>query len=408
LKSRLKLEAAFLLVLFLVAFVLKVYLAGRFEGYKIDVMDFKIWSRVMFQVGPLDFYDRVWSDYPPVYMYVLGLVGWFYRTFFSPGFDLNTQIFTVLIKLPAILADLLTALLVYKITARAAGEKAALLVFAFYAFNPAVIYTSSIWGQIDSFYSLFLVYALYFILNRRPTLAGVFLVVAVLTKPQSLVILPFMALAFILCYRPWEILKSLAVSIPVFLVLAVPPYLGNPLRLVENYLGAYGYYAFNSINAFNFWAFLGFWKPDNTVYLLSYRTWGYIFFALVYLFTFYYLLSQPDRNDRDFYLGAAFIFLGFFMVFTRVHERYIFPVLPFLAAVMARDRRLAMVFMVLTFTVLFNLYYVLQFLNRDSFIPDGDPYVLLTSTLNGAAFIYLTNHLAMKIQKPLVQWRGQD
>lgn len=81
----------------------------------------------------------------------------------------NEIIFLYLMKLPLVLADLVTIFFLYKIAATLSGnvEKAEKLAML-YAFNPATILVSTIWGQTDSIPVMFTVVALYFFINRIP------------------------------------------------------------------------------------------------------------------------------------------------------------------------------------------------------------------------------------------------
>jgi Gpi18-like mannosyltransferase len=62
-----------------------------------------------------------------------------------------------------------------------------------YAFNPAIIYDSAIWGQVDSVYTLFFMLALMLFVSGKQMFSGVFMALAILTKPQSFVLVPLFA-----------------------------------------------------------------------------------------------------------------------------------------------------------------------------------------------------------------------
>ncbi|MCX9009975.1 MAG: hypothetical protein OIN66_02525 [Candidatus Methanoperedens sp.] len=371
----------------LLSFIIRIYLS-QFDGYKVDVLDFKLWSRTVYYNGILNFYSSTWSDYPPFYMYVLWIVGALYKLLFSFSFNIDTTLFTILIKAPANIADIAASFLIFLIVKKYSGFNSAYLSMIFYAFNPAIIYNSAIWGQVDSVNTLFILLALMLIVSNKPELAGASMAVAILSKPLSLVILPFIAILIIKNQKPLVLAKTFAASAFVFIALALPFYLKTSLyQLIKIYTSGYSYYAYNSMNAFNFWALLGFWKPDDTIFLfLSYRIWGYILFGLLFVYVAY--LTIKNKDDRSIYFATAVLFFGFFMLFTRVHERYIFPMFAPLAIAASLNRRLYYVYWIMTFTFLFNLHFVLLYLNNNQFIPDGDPYVLLTSGINLTVFIY--------------------
>ena len=73
------------------------------------------------------------------------------------------EVLAILVKLPAILFDLALGVLVYAVARRFGSEKLALGAAALYVLNPAVVFVSALWGQVDSvacFFALLGVYAL--------------------------------------------------------------------------------------------------------------------------------------------------------------------------------------------------------------------------------------------------------
>ena len=122
------------------------------SGFGVDVQAFRYWADNLAQLGPFGFYDRgFFADYTPGYLYVLWLVGLVGRLVGGAG---------DLIKLPAILADGAVAFLVWSMARElGAGRRAALLGAALFLFNPVTWFDSSVWGQVDSFGTVFLLLA---------------------------------------------------------------------------------------------------------------------------------------------------------------------------------------------------------------------------------------------------------
>ncbi len=394
-----KKQNSIVVITMVVSLLVRIYLS-QFDGYKNDVNDFKLWSQAVYNVGVMNFYSSIWSDYPPFYIYILWIAGAVYKLF-SVSFDINTVLFTVLIKLPANIFDIFTSLLILTVLRKYAGFKTAYAGMALYAFNPAIMYNSAVWGQVDSVNTFFILLAITLMVSDKLELAGVSLAIAILTKPQSLVILPFIAVLMISDLvikkqKPIRLAKIFIISVFAFLALALPFYLKNPYQIINQlikiYTSGYSQYAYNSMNAFNFWALFGFWKPDDTVLLiLSYRIWGYIVYILLFIYVVKCLIirNKDGNKDKLIYFASAILFFGFFMFFTRIHERYLFPMFAPLVIATGLDKRLKYALGILIFTFLFNLYFVLQYLNSGQFIPDGNPYVLATSSMNLGIFIYL-------------------
>jgi Gpi18-like mannosyltransferase len=372
----------------LISLIARMYLS-QFDGYGFDISLFKIWSRGVHLTGFSNFYHDVRSDYPPFYIYILWVVGAFYKIFVSSSFNLDSPIFTVLLKMPAIIADIVTALLIFRIVKKHSDFKIAYLSMIAYAFNPAIIYDSAIWGQVDSIYTLFLIMAIMFFVSDKPVLAGSSFAIAVLTKAQSLVLLPLLLFIMLKKYSLLTFAKVLAVSFTVFLAIALPFYINTSFfELFKLYFSSYVQYPYSSLNAFNIWAFAGLFQPDNTrLFFIEYRTWGFILFILFFIYVAFIILKSKD--DKLIYLASAMLFFGFFMLFTRIHERYLFPMFAPLAVAMTFDRRLSYVYVLATFSFLFNLHFVLEetrtgiFPNRELLIPiiSGINLVLLFYTI---------------------------
>jgi Gpi18-like mannosyltransferase len=112
-------------------------------------------------------------------------------------------------------------------------------------------------------------------------------------------------------------------------------------------------------------------------------------FGAVTAFSLYYLHKRSHYTQEVPVLFSAFVLLfAFFMLPTRIHERYLFPVFVVLALMLPFLKETRPIYGVLTFTYFANLAYVLPFLNSGRNIPDGDPFVWIIASINLAAFVY--------------------
>jgi len=370
-----------------VSFIMRIYLS-QFEGHVYDISIFKTWSRGVNITGFSHFYNSNMSDYPPFYIYILWAIGFLYKSFISFSFDIDSPVFTILLKMPAIFADIATALLIFLIVRKYGSFRLAFIAMISYAFNPAIIYNSAIWGQVDSVYTLFFMLALMLFVSGRQMLSGVFMALAILTKPQSLVLVPLFALVMIKKNSPLDLAKIASVSSAAFVVVALPFYLDTSiLELFKLYFNSYIQYPFNSLNALNIWAFEGMFLPDDTQFLfMTYRMWGYLLFGLVFMYVSYFILKNKD--DKSIYIACAILFFAFFMFFTRIHERYLFPMFAPLGVAMTLDRRFSYVYILGTLTFLFNLYYVLEESKNGISYPNGEFLIPVTAGINLVLLIY--------------------
>jgi Gpi18-like mannosyltransferase len=261
----------------------------------------------------------------------------------------------------------------------------AILTTALYAFNPAVIFNTAIWGQYDAVYTFFLVLSLMLALRNSPKFSAAVFALAILTKPQGIAMAP---LLIYLIFRKNGI-KNLLISVAMFattvFAVILPFEWSNPVTFLSKiYFGAYSGYQYTSINAFNLWGIFGLWQPDGNLFIL-----GWALFGAFTVFTLYILHKRFNVSGECLAVFCAFMFFfAFFMLPTRIHERYLFPAISMLALMFPFIKKARSLYVVLTGTLLVNQAYVLYYLNLGAFIPNGDYVVLAVSVINLVMFLY--------------------
>jgi Gpi18-like mannosyltransferase len=393
-----------------VLYVLLSSLAARIllfpvQGCLGDLAAFASWFNAAAAHGPLVFYQVVYCDYPPFNVYIFWLFGSFAKLFSVSA----SPALVYILKLPSTLFDTATAGLIFVFLRKRLSFNSSLLATSFYTFNPAIIFNGSIWGQFDAIYTFFLVASLILIIDSKPTLSAAAFTAAVLTKPQSIALAPLIVFLLIK-KKSWKtVAASVVTSIALIFMVSVPVSLNNPANfLVSIYLKGYTSYSVTSANAFNLWALVGLWKPDAQTFLsLDLFKIGWIMFGALTVFSLFCLYKASHRVERIGHtfevsvLFTAFVLLfGFFMLPTRIHERYLFPVFSVLAMMLPFVKEARPLYGILTFTYFANLAYVLPFLNAgNSRIPDGDPFIYAITAINLAAFVYT---LTVIIRKPKI------
>lgn len=404
-----KREIALLVSLLAASFIVR-FLLFPLPGYTIDTNDFLAWFNVASTHGIRLFYSSAgWTDYPPVNVYIF----WFFGNLanFASKYGVNAS---SIVKLAPNLFDIGTAILIYIFVRKKSSFKLALAATALYAFNPAVIYNAAVWGQYDAVYTFFLVLSLMLVLNGKPNLSSAAFALGILTKPQGIAIAPLVAF---LIYKK-NGLKQMLFSVLVFaatvFIVILPFNWGtNPISFLINiYFGGYKEYAFTSVNAFNLWGgLIGMWVPDGNLFIV-----GWALFCALTIFTLYFLNKRFKTSDVFMVFFAAFmLFFGFFMLPTRIHERYLFPAISMLALTFPFIKWARPLYLVLTATLLVNEAYVLYWLN--AYYPSapnltGDPVVLVVSAINlimlAYASIVLWNKRAWLKAEPAKISQSQD
>jgi dolichyl-phosphate-mannose-protein mannosyltransferase len=380
--------------LFSLSFLIR-FLLFPTQGYVNDLNTFAYWFNTAAEHGPRVFYNVVyeaagWIDYPPFNVYFFWGFGSLAKALSFSG----TPSMFYLIKLLPNLFDTATAFLIFVFVRKRLDFKIALLATALYAFNPAVVFNTAVWGQFDAIYTFFLVLSLMLALASKPELSAVTFTLGILTKPQSMALLPLIAF-LIFKKNGWRrLLTSLLAAAATLFVVIIPFEWSNPVSFLSNiYFGAYEGYAYTSVNAFNLWALGGFWMPETPVFLAI----GWSLFGALAAFVLYVLHKRFGASGELLVLFSAFIlFFGFFMLPTRIHERYLFPTISILALMFLFLKKVRPLYVILTATCLINQAYVLYWLNAYAaagytYSPNltGDPVAITVTLINLIAFLYV-------------------
>ena len=243
----------------------RLLLAILVPGYGVDIGCFTSWANRMDAVGPLDFYiTEAHSDYPPGYMLVLWPLG-------TLGRLQGTGATTLMVKLPALLADLAAIAVLYAFANKHANHRTSLLITAIFALNPLSYVTGPAWGQVDSIPALLLMVVILLALRHRWDIALPVYVLAVLMKPQALMFGPLGLVALIVDlidrkekgrWKPVIVGASISAVLALAVVLPFSPKQEGWDWLVKLYGGTMGYYGYATVNATNLHFLFGLnWQP---------------------------------------------------------------------------------------------------------------------------------------------------
>lgn len=348
------------------ALIVRLVASLSYYGFTVDVNCFAAWGSKMASAGPAGFYaENYFCDYPPLYMFVLGILSAVASVF---NVSLHEGAGLLLLKLPAVLCDILSALVLYKIIKKHAGRGTAVAAALLYAFNPAAILNSALWGQVDSVLVLWMLLAFYLVECDRFGPGVLVFFAGLLAKPQAVLFGPVMLFAaareIYVIARAYQAgnkregmrrllwgLGSAFACVLVFLLLSVWMKNGQSLDWLWNkYMETIGSYNYATLNSFGFMGLLGGqWAPAENISVLgiSYSLLGTLLVAAVLLYALglfvYRLIKDKEAfSPRYFWLFAALIVTGAVTFSTRTHERYMFPAAAFLLAAFAcfKDYRL--------------------------------------------------------------------
>lgn len=279
-----------------------------FDHISGDYVSFlSIWTETMRNMTVGEALSTPIGDYNMPYLYVILLISRL------PFYDLYC------IKLFSVLADVLAALAVAKLTNLFTKKSLpVLLAFGAALLSPTTFFNSAYWGQCDSVYGCLALWGLYFGLSDRPKASMVFFALSLSFKLQAIFVLP--VAAFLLVINKVE-LKHLPLFPLSFLLVMVPALLGGRSfhDTFSIYLDQTNAYPYLSLNAPSFWSLI---KNDYFYELTAAPVLLALLLTLVVLFVF---LKKYPRLENIHLLELALIFsLLIPWALPRMHERYFY------------------------------------------------------------------------------------
>lgn len=174
-----------------------------------DFNDFSYWIETVYGIqGGQTIYGTYAFWYPPVWGYILSALSLIIgpigiaplETFFlKVGMDhivlgngtIANPLVVFLIKTPLLISDVLVGYVIYNfVKKREYGEEKARTCLSMWMFCPLVIFVSSIQGQFETICILFMILAVFFVMDDKYFLAGVMLSISILTKFYPVLIIP--------------------------------------------------------------------------------------------------------------------------------------------------------------------------------------------------------------------------
>ena len=354
-----------------VGLLLRLILCALFRGHDSDMGCFIAWGQDVARNGARQFYwaaGHDWYDYPPGYMLFLGGYSAILNLF---NVDTGTVFGIFLYMLPAAAADLGLSLLLMAFARRQRINNSGALILGGLVFlNPALLFLTGAWGQIDSILTLWLVVSFLLLLHREPgrsfdrnrILSGAVFGLAVMTKWQALMFGPVYAMAHLFLIRwgeketkqdvrnwglvvvKWLILTretintivrirlgkkeaqqdlrdtllSALAAFAVILLISLP-FKGDEslLWFVERFLTASSHYDYATVEAYNYFAFCGAnWKRAGEYIIprvLTFKQFGTIAICIAIFCGFMMILRRYQREkglNRSLDQDKGFLFLA--------------------------------------------------------------------------------------------------
>lgn len=276
----------------------------------------------------------------------------------------ESNLYPALLQLPAILADFGIAYIIYKILHNWKTKKVAQFGAILFLVNPAVWYNSSVWGQTDAIVNFFGLLSFYLLFRNKHTLAITALVVSLYIKISLAIFAPI----FLLVAWKKSCTKDLVIkSLPtVAVLLLITSYFStgsgkDPINwlywLYTNKVLTQQLQVITA-NAFNIWATIAgiHEQPQTLPFLgLTYQYWSYILFTVAFIPILYSVWKKQD--EKTVIIALALTAFSVWSLLTNMHERYLYPLFPYLTILAAENRKLLPLYWGISGINLLNLYH---------------------------------------------------
>jgi Gpi18-like mannosyltransferase len=388
--------------------LVKLLLLPLFPGYPNDTLHFLLWGEVMTRGGPSHIYDRQFDcRYLPGYLYAL----W---AFVAPArllyfgrevTDASTAALKVIVRIPPSIADFFLALVMFAWLTTISGARRGIGAVMLFALNPALLFTSVIWGQNDSVLALPVAAALLLAWQGNFALAAAAAALALMVKLQALIVLPILGIWILLHGRVRDWIMATLASLATVIVVFAPFQIGKPWNFLASVMASSAdYFPYTSMNAFNLMAMIfGLRVRDSTPLLgISAFHLGLALLSALYLLAI--LIVWRVATARTLLYAAFLAYLGFFVLPARIHERYLYFALALLTPLALDSWATLTMYAALTLTFLVNQYVTLRFLDNFSNAAQHDGYAAPIACINLAALAIAIAHGCFLISADSSRW----
>ena len=393
-------SSAFILILCeLVGFALRlilinfVYGGSTMDGYVAD-------ANGLLSLGASKYYFENKVLTPIGSLYVI----WMLAKLADPlGLTIGDIGFSIFLKIPAVLADLVIIFLIYMLANRKYNQYISAIFAGLYAVIPTFFFLSAGWGAYASIGVLFLLLSLTSILDRHFIRSIAFYSVALLFSTEVLLVLPLLLAYYVYVFcksddYKMHISASVTAAIILLYVVSIPFILshftaGHPFIVVKRYCQAF--FAPNGFteNAFSLYGIFGFGAAaaDTASFVFN-----WIFVMLMMGYIGFLFFKSGSRLDLILLCAFAFVFTAVMTSAVDALLLYFSLALLLVYGMITGDRRVLKLFGGFTMTTLLNTGYTMMiggYFGEGAaadvvFMSGADPMLVIFSLVNVAMLAY--------------------
>lgn len=368
-----------LLMLLAIGFVVRLVFVFVVKGYRDEFRTYTAFFEALGSGSIATYYKSNGVTLYPVTAYIMGLFGAIAN---ACGINSASAAMPLMVKLPFVICDILTAWLLYRAAKKYINEYVGLIVAGLVCLFPPFIFASSVWGSVYSLLGFFIVLTFYFVASKNfAALIGAYSL-ALLTAKDAMYLFPVIAVfviyslvkssiyvhrnkpvsfgaliknknscgvVLIPIYIVASVILMYLVSLPAIIQITANPFMWLSLVFFRP-LATMTSFGHNALNIFNLFGRNGtelVAKFPSVVFVVLFALIVTALVLLVYL-------SRKNRANLSF-LGA-FVVLTlsvFYMGFSELNLIAVSGLL-LLAFILIKDKRILQIFGLMGFSLLFN------------------------------------------------------
>lgn len=390
-----------------VAFIVRLILVMTLYGHGEQLNSEMISASGFAKDGVISHYYNSKTYYTPGVSYLLWIMG-----LLSKSFNLLTGStgMAIFLKIPAIVADLVTVFVLYVLANKKMGSVKAFIVSTVYALVPAIFIASSVYGSYLSIGILFLMLALINARDKKIVKLTVYYTLSVFFAAESLWALPLLIVYAVVVYvknpeKRIVIPVSATVSIVASYLLTLPLSFnffagGKPFIVLERYCTTFAANKYFTDGAFNVYAMCG--QSGLTV-----NTAGIVMSAILaslgMLYCIGIYLKTRDRQQLVLLTGYTILFIFTFAVRMTPVVSIIALSILYLYGLMSGERRIITTTASLSIISTLSLCYELMICK---YVPGGSNAQEITmSAGDPVAIVFSIVWVAITLYMGYLVWR---
>ena len=374
----------------LAGFIVRFIIVNFINGMNYELNSLANFSSALLNKGSRVFYENNTNAALPIgQLYMLWGMGHLASLF---GVPFGSTGFFILLKIPAIIADLVLVFFIYEYALKNHNSFTAFIMATLYAILPVVFTISSAWGQFTAIPVLFIILSIISFIKRKPILSISLYTIAVFFDPIVLAIAPlFIGVYVIRAIRYEKERIGIIATIPasfIFLFLVNLPFSINFVALGEvfffitkmsGYIVGTAYYTTNAFNLF------GLFGNNTELVSTASQAFNIIFTVVLSIWLIYVYYNKRNRLEMLLYISLAFLLSYVFNLYNYPYYVLLAIASMFMYFVFTGEKRVFICFTLLSFTSFINLA---QILNHSGYIGTGANTRYL-AYVNGSALLII-------------------